>query len=250
MAKPYIGTSGYMYFHWRGDFYPKDLPITDWLSFYSQNFNTVEINASFYHSMKKSTYRNWAQKVPEDFIFAIKGSRFITHIKRLKNCQEPLENLLEETSGLEEKLGVILFQLPPRFKANQKLLEEFLEDLKKATINHELSTMNRYAFEFRDESWLNGEILQTLKKYGAALCIQDSPNWPKELTVTAPFVYLRFHGGKILYTSSYSKSELEGWAKKIKSWLKDGLDVYAYFNNDALGFAIKNAQTLAKMIEK
>jgi uncharacterized protein YecE (DUF72 family) len=256
MAKVYIGTSGWVYPHWKGIFYPKDLKEKEWLSFYSQNFASVEINSSFYHSMAKKVYQGWSQKVSDDFVFAIKGSRFISHVKRLKDCREPLERLLEESSGLGKKRGVILFQLPPRWQADEKRLESFLVHCsqfkvhgRRKTVNSEPSTVNRFAFEFRDKSWLEDKILSILKKYNAALCIQDSPYWPSREVVTSNFVYLRFHGGKMLYTSNYSDRELKAWAENIKKWLNSGFDVFAYFNNDAMGYAIENAKTLEKLLQ-
>jgi len=240
MAKAFIGTSGWVYPHWQGFFYPKDLPEKNWLAFYSKSYKSVEINSSFYHSMARKVYEGWNQKVPNDFVFAIKSSRFITHVKKLKDCQEPLERLLDESSGLEKKRGVILFQLPPRWKADVKRLMSFSASFPKEV---------RFAFEFRDESWLADDILKILEKKNCALCIQDSPYWPSREVITANFVYLRFHGGRLLYTSNYSDKELSKWAEKIKKWLDQGLDVFAYFNNDAMGYAIENAKTLEEMVK-
>jgi len=258
MAKIYIGTSGWVYPHWQGFFYPKDLSEKDWLSFYAKTFKSVEVNSSFYHSMVKKVYEGWREKVPDDFVFAVKASRFITHVKRLNDCQKPLIRLLEESSGLGKKRGVILFQLPPHWKADKQRLEAFLVLCSRFTVygnkkfmNNEPTTINRsrFAFEFRDKSWLEDSILAILKKYNAALCIQDSPDWPSKEQVTADFIYLRFHGGKMLYTSNYSDSQLKKWAAKIKNWLASGLDVFAYFNNDAMGYAVRNAKTLEDLIK-
>lgn len=253
--KAFIGTSGWVYPHWQGIFYPKDLPEKNWLSFYSRIFKSVEINSSFYHSMSKKVYEGWREKTPDDFVFAVKGSRFITHVKKLKDCHQPLKKFLDETSGLGQKRGVILFQLPPRLKADIKRLEAFLVsclqltvDGNKKSANSQPSAVNRFAFEFRDESWLKDPVLAILNKYNAALCIQDSPSWPSCEAVTADFVYLRFHGGRLLYTSSYSQKELKSWALKIRQWLNQGLDVFAYFNNDAMGYAIENAQAITKSL--
>jgi uncharacterized protein YecE (DUF72 family) len=158
----------------------------------------------------------------------------------LKDCRQPLERLLDESSGLGKKRGVILFQLPPHWKADVKRLTSFLASFPKEV---------RFAFEFRDESWLADDILVILKKKNCALCIQDSPYWPSREATTADFIYLRFHGGKMLYTSNYSDKELKNWAVKIKNWLSQGLDVFAYFNNDAMGYAVKNAKTLEEMVK-
>lgn len=242
MAKVYIGTSGWLYPHWQGVFYPQGLAQNKWLEFYGKNFATVEVNSSFYHSMRREVYKGWAKKTPDNFIFSIKGSRFITHIKILLNCGEPIKRLLEQTDGLSQKLGSILLQLPPRWKADKERLEAFLQELRAQ------NSKIRVTFEFRDQSWLSDEIFKILKKYRVALCIQNSPNWPTKEEVTAGFVYLRFHGSRSLYASEYSKKELESWAKKIKKWQKLGLDVFTYFNNDAHGFAIKNAKELGTLL--
>jgi len=242
MAKIYIGTSGWVYPHWKGFFYPKDLREKDWLSFYAKTFKTVEINSSFYHSMGKKVYEEWSKKVPDDFVFAVKANRFITHVKRLNDCQEPLTRFFEESLGLEKKRGVILFQLPPRWQANKERFDLFLHQLR--TLDSEI----RIAFEFRDKSWLEDSILAILKKYNAALCIQDSPYWPSRQEITADFIYLRFHGGKMLYTSNYSNKELKQWSEKIRSWFGQGLNIFAYFNNDAMGYAVQNAKTLKEMV--
>ena len=291
MAKARIGTSGWVYPHWQPDFYPNNLLQKEWLSFYSSHFSTVEVNSSFYHQVLPKTYQNWAQNVPGNFTFALKGSRFITHIKRLKDPEEPLKNFFESAKFLEYKLGPILFQLPPKMKADVGRLENFLKILNYvarqqfdlasnpprktrsarngASANenlpaprseseagvlgkpHKLGGLrnhSRVAFEFRDQSWFCKDIYKTLEKYNAGLVIADSgENWPTEEIITANFVYLRFHG-EALYSSNYPKGELENWAKKIKKWFSKGLDVYGYFNNDALGYAVENARTLAKMV--
>lgn len=244
MAKVYIGTSGYTYQHWRGVFYPQDLRQKDWLGYYAKYFETVEINASFYHQMGRKVYENWRAKTPENFVFAIKGSRFITHIKRLKDCQEPLERFFQSAIGLEEKLGVILWQLPPRWGADEKRLASFL-----SLIDNLRFKNVRQAFEFRENSWFSSKIYAMLKKFGGGLVIADSPFWPKEEVFTADFMYLRFHGRESLYASSYSGEELREWAKKIAQLRGENLDVYAYFNNDIKGYAVQNALRLKELVK-
>lgn len=243
MSQFFIGTSGWSYEHWRGIFYPEDLKKTDWLAFYASHFRTVEINASFYHLPKKKTFENWRKTVGRDFIFSVKGSRYITHIKKLKDCREPVKKFFERVEGIEGKEGregetAILWQLPPRMKKNVVGLKGFLAILPK---NY------RYAFEFRDESWLDREVLGCLGRSGAAVVFQDFDYWPMTEEITTDFVYIRLHGKQELYASCYTKKELEGWAKKIKGWLKKGLDVYVYFNNDMNGYAVKNAKELIKL---
>lgn len=249
MGKVFIGTSGWQYFHWKGKFYPQDLPQRQWLSFYAKYFDTVEVNATFYHQMRPQTFGNWREIVGPDFVFSIKGSRFITHIKRLKDCREPVERFFEASSQLTThprpttrnppSPHVILWQLPPGMKADLERLNKFLKILPKTF---------RQAFEFRDKSWLAPSIYSILKDGNCALVIQDSPFWPKAEVVTTDFVYLRFHGRESLYASCYSKDELDEWARKMKQWLKQGLDVYVYFNNDAEGYAIENAKTLKELL--
>lgn len=239
MPKAYIGTSGFFYPHWKGNFYPKDLPSSKWFDYYCQHFNSVELNVSFYRLPKRENFASWRKKAGKEFVFSVKGGRFITHVKRLKDCQPPVEAFFEAAEAIKNGKDVVLFQLPPRFKANSERLEEFLKILPKKW---------RYAFEFRDETWLAVEIYELLKKYKAAIVFQDFPGWPIAEEVTTDFIYLRFHGKTKLYTSNYSRAELEAWAKKGKAWLKRGLDLYAYFNNDALGYAVANASQLQKRL--
>lgn len=247
MTKIFIGTSGFTYSYWKGVFYPPDLPQSKWLEFYARQFQAVEINASFYHQMSRKIYEGWAKRTPQDFLFTVKGSRFITHIKRLKDCQEPVKRFLESVGGLGEKLGVILWQLPPRWAFDKLKLEKFLEDFRVSSEKFRVSVSQ--AFEFRDKSWLNEKVYAILREHNAALVIQDSPNWPTEEVITADFTYLRFHGRDSLYGSCYNKKEIEEWAGKIKKWQNKGLDVYAFFNNDAHGYAVRNARELKELIK-
>jgi uncharacterized protein YecE (DUF72 family) len=243
-----IGTSGWVYSDWQGIFYPKDLPAKDKLKYFSQHFKTAEINYSFYHLPRPSTYQNWYSQTPKDFLFAVKASRFITHIKRLQGVREAWKTFLENALNLKEKLGPILFQFPPSFKAtpgNIKRLEDFL---KLITKNLKPKTYNRrYAFEFRHKTWCDEKNYRILKKYKAAWVIADSPRYPKAEAITANFVYIRMHGSKVLFSSKYTKKELSSLAEKIKKWLKQRLDIYIYFNNDAYGYAIENTKTLFKL---
>jgi uncharacterized protein YecE (DUF72 family) len=234
MAKVYIGTSGWVYGHWKDVFYPRDLPSKDYLKYFSQHFKTAEVNYSFYHLPKTSTYEKWYSETPKNFIFSVKSSRFITHIKRLKGVKTAWKTFLNNASCLKEKLGPILFQFPPNFRADEeniKRLEKFLKMIKNKSL--------RFAFEFRHKSWRDEKIYNLLKKYNTA--------WVGGI-VTADFVYIRMHGPESLYTSKYTKKELKDLAEKIKKWKKQGLDIFVYFNNDAYGYAIKNAQELIKML--
>lgn len=241
-AKVLIGTSGFSYPHWgKGVFYPQDLPQIKWFEYYCQHFKTVELNVSFYRLPKKETFVGWRKRAGESFIFAVKGSRYITHIKKLKECKEPIKRFFENANGIKNGSNIVLWQLPPRFKVNLERLTEFLKPLPSGF---------RHAFEFRDKSWLAGEVYKILKKHKAAIVFQDNPGWPITEEVTTDFVYLRFHGRTHLYSSCYTENELKDWAKKIRSWQKKGLDCYAYFNNDALGHAIENAQKLRQLVIK
>jgi uncharacterized protein YecE (DUF72 family) len=247
MARVFLGTSGYNYRHWwNGVFYPRTLLQKGWLEFYSQFFDTVELNVTFYRLPNRKTFEDWYQRTPGDFLFSIKGSRFITHIKRLRDCQEPLEAFFDHAQGLSEKLNVILWQLPPTFKLNLGRLGEF------CSLLGDISSANplRQAFEFRHESWFCSEVYGLLEEHNFSLCLAHSSVLPHVERTTADFVYIRFHGGESLYGSDYSEGELRDWSKRIGGWLKEGLDVYSYFNNDAFGFAVKNASALRELLRK
>jgi len=236
-GKIFIGTSGFAYSHWRGLFYPKDLPQKDWFSYYVKNFSTVELNVSFYRLLRRDVFEGWRKKAGKKFVFAIKGWRMITHIKKLKNCQEEVEKFFSSAKSI---LNIILWQLPPSLKFDGRRLAEFLAILPQNW---------RYAFEFRHSSWDNKKTWEILQKHRAAVVFQDFPEWPVFEQITADFVYLRLHGKESLYFSCYTGEELKSWAEKIKNWQKKGLDVYAYFNNDALGYAIENAKKLEKLVQ-
>jgi len=242
MGKVFVGTSGFSYPHWgKGVFYPEDLPQRDWFLYYTKQFDTVELNVSFYRLPKKEVFTGWRKKAGENFVFSVKGNRFITHIKRLKDCQEPVKRFFENAIKIKREKDIVLWQLSPRFKADPERLSKFLKLLPKNW---------RYAFEFRDESWLSEKIYKMLKQYNTAIVFQDYPDWPITEKITADFVYLRFHGKTHLYTSCYTEKELTGWANKIKAWQKKGPDCYAFFNNDALGYAVENAKQLKDLCLK
>jgi uncharacterized protein YecE (DUF72 family) len=244
MGKIFIGTSGYIYPHWEGIFYPGGWPRSKKLEYYCQHFNTVELNNTFYRLPGEKAFEGWYKKTPKNFIFAVKVSRFITHVKKLVDCKEPWRIFLKRVLILKEKLGPLLFQLPPFLKADPEKLEEFGKMILK-----ESPKGLRFAFEFRTESWCNEKIYQILKKFNFAWVVVDSPSWPKVYQVTADFVYVRMHGSKILFGSKYTKKELDDLAQRITKWKKQNLDVYVYFNNDAEGFAIQNAKELIKICQ-
>ncbi len=240
MGNLFIGTSGYNYPDWVGVFYPQDLSKKEWLSFYSQHFNTLEINATFYHSFKRRVFENWYKQTPPSFFFSIKGSRFITHIKRIKDVQDEVRIFFENAYGLKEKLSVVLWQFPASFQLtgqNKERLNNFLYILPK-NISH--------AFEFRHISWFNDVIYQLLDENKAGFVINETKAFPIAEKATGGFVYIRFHGPESLYSSSYSDRDLKLWSVKIRRYLKN-YDVYCYFNNDVSGFAVKNAKSLINL---
>lgn len=246
----HIGTSGYNYDHWQGVFYPEDLAQNKWLEFYVKHFKTVELNVTFYRLPQESAFKSWHRRTPADFLFVLKGSRFISHIKKLRDVKEATELFFKRAKLLKEKLSVVLWQFPSQFKLktqNSKLIKNNLDKFKTF-----LKLLTRYkirqAFEFRDESWFCDEIYDLLRKYNYALVFADSPRYPLVEKITADFVYVRFHGSKELFSSNYTKSELRNWAKKIKRWQKQKLDIFCYFNNDAQGYAVKNAKELCFLL--
>jgi uncharacterized protein YecE (DUF72 family) len=239
-GRVFIGTSGWHYKHWLGLFYPEKLPPEKMLGFYAQHFDTVELNNSFYHLPLVSSVDNWRAITQPGFVFAVKGSRFITHMKKLKDPKPSSRKFFHVVDRLQRKLGPILFQLPPRWKMNLERLRAFLKAL---------PPKHRYAFEFRDDSWLVKEAFDVLREFNAAFCIHDLASMQTPLEITADFTYVRFHGpGEAKYQGSYSRKELNYWAKQIKEWRKDLKRIYVYFNNDIGGHAVRNALQLKKLL--
>jgi uncharacterized protein YecE (DUF72 family) len=235
----HIGTSGWHYEHWRGPFYPRGLSPKAYLQYYMERFHTVEINNSFYQLPKEETFASWRDTVPEHFIFAVKGSRYITHMKKLKDPQEAVSTFLERVEVLGDKTGPILFQLPPRWRANPERLASFLEAL---------PTQFRYAFEFRDPSWFIPQVYDALATHGAAFCIYELGGQVSPKEVTADFVYVRLHGPKGAYQGQYSKEVLAGWAGAFATWVGQGKETYCYFDNDEAGYAAQDAMNIQEMI--
>lgn len=247
MARLFVGTSGWTYSSWKGVFYPEDLPSRRYLEFYARVFGSTEVNYSFYHLPRPSTYEKWAGQVPDDFVFALKASRLITHIKRLAGVNEAWATFLHNALVLGPHLGPILLQFPPSFRRDRTRLAAFLQAApRSAPRSHSL----RLAFEFRHDSWFTEEIFALLRRHRAALCMADSPRYPRCDEVTADFVYVRFHGRTKLFASKYTAGELAEEAQRIRHYLLDGMDVYAYFNNDALGHAAASARTLKELAGK
>ncbi len=247
MARLLIGTSGWTYSSWRGSFYPEDLPSARWLSYYGEHFDTAEVNYSFYHLPRESTYANWYKRTPADFVFALKASRFITHIKRLEGVAESWQTFVERALTLKEKLGPILLQFPPSFHATPENTQRLADFLGYAAGEGK----PRIALEFRHASCFGEPMLELMRRHRAALVIAHSTRYPMpEIIATAPFAYFRFHGPDEMFASSYSDSELRKWSRHMKAFLEAGADVYAYFNNDVGGYAVANARSLARMLKK
>lgn len=241
MGKIYIGTSGWSY-DWK-NFYPKELPKKQQLPFFAAHFPTVEINYSFYRLPSISSFKKWKEETPDYFLFALKLSRYITHIKRLKGVKAACNKFVTRAEKLSSKLGPILVQLPDNFHCDLARLERFLESIKEKKL--------KLAFEFRHESWYSKEIIALLRSYKAAMVFSHAKEfpYPKDEPVTANFSYLRLHGPKRVYGSLYGKSNLKKWADKIQKWKRKG-DVFVYFNNDMHGYAVKDAKTLALLLQK
>lgn len=236
----HIGTSGWQYGHWKGSFYPEELSTAELLSYYAERFHTVEINNSFYQLPTKETLRQWRSKVPKNFIFSFKASRYITHMKKLKDPEASLSRMLEVVSSLDGKLGPILFQLPPRWRFNPDRFFDFLESL---------PSEYRYAFELRDPSWLDHRAYEALTEVGAAFCIYELAGRMSPKEITADFVYIRLHGPlNSPYKGQYEIKTLAGWAGAISAWAAQGREVFCYFDNDEAGYAAQDALRLQNML--
>jgi uncharacterized protein YecE (DUF72 family) len=246
MGRCLIGTSGYVYKHWRGRFYPKTLPAREWLRFYAERFETVELNNPFYRLPRKAVFSAWRCTVPPDFVFAVKASRYLTHLKRLKQPSEPLRRFLTRAAALQTTLGPVLFQLPGQFHVDVDRLRRFLRVLGRQRYVPSL----RAVLEVRHESWLVPEVFDLLERAHVALCLQDWREAPVRSPVTGDFVYIRRHGTTHRYGGSYTDAMLRGDAREISAWLHQGRDVYVYFNNDGNAYAVRNAQRLAYFLQR
>jgi uncharacterized protein YecE (DUF72 family) len=234
-----IGTSGWNYKHWAGGvFYPARLPARKWLSHYATAFDAVELNVTFYRSVPRSTFEGWRAGTPREFAFVAKGPRFITHLKRLAVERESMEMFLDAARGLGPKLAGVLWQLPPRFRADLDRLERFLEISRSGRL--------RRAFEFRDPSWFCPEVYALLAKHGAALCIASARDRPCPREITSDFLYLRFHGGA--HGTGYADGELREWAAFAREF--PDRDLFAFFNNDPEGHAVRDAKRFRELLEK
>lgn len=233
-----IGTSGWVYQHWKERFYPADMPQRDWLPYFAARFPTVEINNSFYRLPSEDAFRRWRADSPAGFLFAVKASRFVTHIKRLKDGKEPNELFWSRARHLGDKCGPILYQCPPRFPVDAARLRAFIQTVPKQV---------PVAFEFRDRSWETDEVFQILDEHGAAFVYAEWPGVEVPDVLTGGWAYIRFHkGGPVL--PGYSRRKLERWADRIASL--PARDVYVYFNNDQMGAALRDADLLERMLSE
>jgi uncharacterized protein YecE (DUF72 family) len=239
MARAYIGCSGWEYPHWRGSFYPPDLPHSRWLEHYQQTFDTVEINRTFYRLPAPATFASWRRRVPAGFVFAVKASRFLTHMKKLKDPHDAVQRLFEAARSLGPALGPVLYQLPPRWRVNPDRLTTFIAAL---------PTDARHAFEFRDVSWYEEQVLAALDRPGLTMCLHDMPGSRTDRCRVGGFRYVRFHGADAKYGGRYTVESLEDWAGWLNRELRAGCDVFAYFNNDVGGHAPRDAVRLRSLL--
>lgn len=235
-----VGCSGWQYKHWRGDFYPREIPAARWFEYYSARFDTVEINNSFYRLPEAETFARWRERAPARFLFAVKASRFLTHMKKLKDPEEPVERLFTRMRHLGRRLGPVLYQLPPGFKLDFGRLEHFL---------HVLPRGVRHVLEFRDPSWYADRVSELLARHGVARCLHDMQGSATGRERVGPFVYVRYHGASGTYSGGYPADRLERWAEWLQAERESGADVFAYFNNDVGGHAPRDAVTLRRLLE-
>ena len=236
-----IGCSGWVYPHWRGLFYPDGLPVKRWFEYYAEEFDTVEINNSFYRLHKAETFDTWREQAPPRFRYAVKANRFLTQAKKLKDCAEPLDRMMPAFRHLGATLGPVLFQLPPRFKLNLERLESFLAIIPKDVVN---------VFEFREPSWYDDAVFALLDRHGVSFCAHDMPDSASPRLAVGPVAYLRFHGGIAKYWGRYRDEHLLEWTDWIVDQTRSGRSVWAYFNNDPEAHAIADAQTLRAMVRQ
>jgi len=234
-----IGCSGWNYGHWRERFYPRGLPQRRWFEFYAEHFDTVEINNSFYRLPKAETFETWRAQAPAGFCYAVKANRFLTQAKKLKDCAEPLQRMMTPFRALGDRLGPILYQLPPRFRINLERLEEFLQLAPRDVTN---------VFEFREPSWYTDETFALLERYGASFCVHDMQGSITARLSVGPVAYVRFHGGEGKYWGRYPEDGLLGWTDWLVERARSGRTVWCYFNNDIDAHAIHDALTLKAMV--
>lgn len=231
----FVGTSGWIYKSWREHLY-SGIPVARWLSRAAEVFDAVEVNGSFYTQISRDTYARWRDQTPDDFRFAVKGHRFVTHYKRLRDCERSIVLLRDQAGALEEKLAAVVWQLPSQLEADPPRLAAFCDAL--------AAWPTRHAIELRHRSWFTDEVAAILSRSGVANAMGDAPDFPMWRAVTSDLVYARLHGHTRKYASSYSGPALARWAKDARRWDASGHDVYVFFDNDAEGAAVRNAVQL------
>lgn len=236
-----MGTSGWQYDHWRGAFYPAGLPTHRWFAYYAERFDTVELNSPFYRLPPRRTFQKWRAQAPRGFVYAVKMNRYVTHLKRLNVAEESVRRFYDALGGLGPRAAAVLLQLPPGLRYDASRAERFFARIARRR--------RRHALEPRHESWLTDDALAHLRRRGIALCIADAPRFPTREAITAGFTYLRFHGKEALYASNYDDASLREWAALIRAWRRQGIAVYAYFNNDARAYAVRNALRLRELAD-
>jgi uncharacterized protein YecE (DUF72 family) len=234
-----IGCSGWQYKHWRGDFYPAGLASTRWLEYYVERFDTVEINNTFYRLPEASTFASWGRRVPRRFLFAVKASRFLTHMKKLKDPVDPLRLFFTRAKRLDPALGPVLYQLPPRWPLNIDRFTAFLEALPAG---------RHHVVEFRDPSWYTDRVYALMERWKVALCLHDMAGSSSGRIAVGPFVYVRFHGAQ-KYSGRYDDRTLATWAEWLLEQHGSGRRIFAYFNNDVGGHAPRDAQRLRSLMK-
>jgi uncharacterized protein YecE (DUF72 family) len=233
-----IGCSGWQYQHWRGDFYPAELPQQQWLEYYAERFDTVEINNTFYRLPAAATFAAWGRRAPRGFLYAVKASRYLTHMKKLKDPVEPIALFFSRASRLRRSFGPVLYQLPPRWPMNLDRFRTFLRVLPRH---------RRHAVEFREPSWYHPDVYAALEHYRIALCLHDMPGSASGRLAVGPFVYVRFHGAQ-RYGGRYADDKLADWAGWLREQHRNGHPVFAYFNNDIGGHAPRDAERLSDLL--
>jgi uncharacterized protein YecE (DUF72 family) len=244
----HIGCSGWHYKTWKGIVYPETLPPSAWLHAYARRFATVELNNSFYRLPAETTFAGWREQVPRGFVFAVKASRFLTHIKRLRDPEEPLHRLLTHASPLGATLGPVLYQIPPRWFPDPDRLETFLAALPERLMPGSRRRL-MHVLEVRDPRGYEPWVVDLLRRYNVALCEHDMRQSESPLLMVGPIVYIRFHGYGVKYGGSYPDEVLDEWAAWIQRALATGRDAYVYFNNDINGYAVYDAERLRVRIE-
>lgn len=237
----HIGTSGWSYKHWKGIFYPGHVKAAEYLTFYARHFPVSELNNSFYKLPTRETLARWIDTVPEDFLFCPKMSRYLSHLKKLRDPQEPLQRFFGIFGGFEAHLGPILIQLPANLRFHAEVAGRFYEET-------DLYSGVRFALEVRHPSWFSEESIHLMKKHRITLVFSQADGFPYFEEITARDIYLRFHGPASLYSSPYPDEVLLDYAEKMASWAEDGHQVWAFFNNDVGGHALDNAKKLQELV--